>query len=135
MEPSPARLSLRTIAVTYPGTPDQIRQVRVDLRGVLDDCPIAADVTLCASELAANAVRHSRSRYPGGTFTVRAEISPGAYVRIEVEDDGGPWIEPSADQDRGRGLDIIRALAGDWATYAGTGHRIVSVRLTWPDSA
>jgi hypothetical protein len=38
--------------VTYPGTADQIRVVRADLRALLDDCPMADDVLVCASELA-----------------------------------------------------------------------------------
>src|SRR6266478_3363036 len=43
------------------GTTEQIRAVRADLRGLLGDCPMADDVILCASELAANAAIHSRS--------------------------------------------------------------------------
>ena len=46
---------------------------------------------VCAAELAANAAQHSRSRLPGGTFTVRTTVSPDHYARIEVQDDGGPW--------------------------------------------
>src|SRR5215467_708563 len=75
--PAPATLGLRTTEVTYPGGTEHIRAVRADLRTVLDDCPRADDVILCASELAANAALHSRSRLPGGTFTVRATVSPG----------------------------------------------------------
>ena len=78
-------------SVTYPGSTEHIRAVRADLRALLGDCPMADDVILCASELAANAALHSRSRLPGGTFTVRATISPGHYAWIEVEDNGGPW--------------------------------------------
>lgn len=37
------------------------------------------DVLLCASELATNAVLHSQSRLPGGTFTMRGKINPGAF--------------------------------------------------------
>ena len=53
---------------------------------------MADDVILCASELAANAAIHSHSCLPGGTFTVRAKISPGDYAWIEVEDNGGPGL-------------------------------------------
>jgi anti-sigma regulatory factor (Ser/Thr protein kinase) len=130
--PAPAAATVRTIANTYPGRIDQARQVRADLRPILDGCPIADDVIICASELAANAARHSLSREPGGTFTVRVEVNPGAYVRIEVEDDGGPWIEPPPDPARGRGLDIIRALAFDWGTYTDVDQRIVGACLAWP---
>ena len=131
--PASAAPSLRTASSTYPGTLDQIRRVRADLRRVLDDCPIADDVILCASELATNAALHSNSRYPGGTYTVCTEISPGSHVRIEVEDDGGPWVESAPDATRGRGLNIIRALAADWGTCTTPDSRIVSARITWPD--
>jgi hypothetical protein len=72
---------LRTACVTYPGSTEHIRAVRVDLRVVLRGCPMASDVILCASELAANAALHSNSCRPGGTFTVRAIISPSQYAR------------------------------------------------------
>ena len=83
--PAPRTIGLRTTEVTYPGGTEHIRAVRADLRAVLDDCSRADDVILCASELAANAAQHSRSRLPGGTFTVRAIISPDHYARIEVQ--------------------------------------------------
>ena len=73
--PAPRALALVT-SVTYPGTAEHIRIVRADLRAVLHECPMADDVILCASELAANAAIHTRSRLPGGTFTVRVKISP-----------------------------------------------------------
>ncbi len=88
--PAPRTLALRTSAVTYPGSTEQIRAVRAALRPLLRDCPVADEVILCASELAANAALHSRSRLPGGTFTVRASINLGRQAQIEVEDDGGP---------------------------------------------
>jgi anti-sigma regulatory factor (Ser/Thr protein kinase) len=58
---------------------------------------MADDVILCASELAANAAVHSRSRLPGGSFTVRAKIDPGHCARIEVDDNGGPWTPSTSD--------------------------------------
>ena len=88
--PAPRAIGPRTTEVTYPGGTEHIRAVRADLRAVLDDCPRADDVILCASELAANAAQHSRSRLPGGTFTVRATVSPHHYARIEVQDNDGP---------------------------------------------
>ena len=88
--PAPSTLALRTSTVTYPCSTDHVSAVRAGLRAVVRDCPMAKDVILCASELAANAALHSHSRLPGGTFTVRATASPGHHARIEVEDDGGP---------------------------------------------
>jgi len=119
---------------TYPGTADQVRQVRDDLSRVLDGCPAADDVILCASELATNAIQHSRSREPGGTLTVRCEISHGSHVRLQVEDHGGPWPEPSPDPARGRGLAIVRALANGFTITANDSGRIVSATLHWPSA-
>ena len=71
--PVPRTLRQCTTEVTYPGGTEHIRAVRAGLRAILDDCPRADDAILCASELAANAAQHSRSRLSGGTFTVRAK--------------------------------------------------------------
>jgi len=94
MQPTASEaLTLRTSEFTYPGAAEHIRAVRADLRPLLADCPVAEDVILCASELAANATLHSNSRLPGGTFTVRVAISACDQVRIEIEDNGGPWTQ------------------------------------------
>jgi anti-sigma regulatory factor (Ser/Thr protein kinase) len=88
-----------------------------------------------ASELSANAVVHSRSGLPGGAFTVRAEIRPGDYAWLEVEDHGGPWVEKDSDEEHGRGLAMVAALVGDgnWTIEDGgtPGTRVVWVWLDW----
>jgi serine/threonine-protein kinase RsbW len=126
----PRTLALRTTSVTYPGTAEQIRVVRADLRVLLDDCPIADDVILCASELATNATIHSRSRLPGGVFAVRATINPGHRVLIEVEDNGGPWT-PAIPEPIGHGLDIVRALASAWGIDGDDTARTIWARFDW----
>jgi serine/threonine-protein kinase RsbW len=131
---APAWLGPRASASTYPGGPEHIHQVRADMRRLLDGCPVADDVILCVSELAANAALHSNSRRSGGTFTVRAESHPGAGVRIEVEDDGGPWISAAPDPSHGRGLGIVRALADDWGITTTPAGRAVWARITWQES-
>jgi serine/threonine-protein kinase RsbW len=122
---------LRAAATTYPGMPEQVRRVRADARSLLDGCPAADDVIICISELAANAVQHSNSRRPGGTFTVRVESCPGAYVRIEVEDDGGPWIARALDLASGRGLDIVGALTAEWGITATPAGRCAWAHIDW----
>ncbi|HUY47592.1 MAG TPA: ATP-binding protein [Streptosporangiaceae bacterium] len=117
----------------FPGRPDQIRHARQCLARMLEGCPVADDAVLCLSELASNSVIHSESRKPDGTFTVRAEIRHGEYVRIEVHDRGGPWEQRPHADGRGHGLDIVRDLAADsgidgdaltgWVAWA---------RLDWP---
>jgi serine/threonine-protein kinase RsbW len=132
--PAPRALALRTTGVSYPGSAEHIRAVRADLRPVLRDCPMADDVILCASELAANAALHSRSRLPGGTFTVHAKISPGDHAWIEVEDDGGPWTPKPGDPSGAHGLDIVRALASDCGIDGDHHTRTVWARFDWPTS-
>ena len=124
-------LVLRTSEVTYPGAAEHIRAVRADLRPLLHNCPMADEVILCASELAANAALHSNSRLPGGTFTVRTEISPGHYARIEIEDNGGPWTPAIPDSTGHHGLDIVRALATDWGIDSGHTTRTTWARFDW----
>jgi hypothetical protein len=99
-------------ATTYKGTfrgrAEEAGRVRREVACYLGDCPVTDDMVLIADELAANALLHSQSA--GGFFTVRCEIFPG-YVRVEVEDLGGPWRTRGEDG-RPHGLDVVEALAG-----------------------
>ena len=131
--PAPRAIGPRTTEVTYPGGTEYIRAVRADLRAFLDDCSRADDVILCASELAANAAQHSRSCLPGGTFTVRAVISPDHYARIEVQDNGGPWNQGMIDPTRHHGLDIVRAVADEWGIDGDNTARTIWVRFDCPE--
>jgi serine/threonine-protein kinase RsbW len=127
-----ASLDLCASMATYGGRPEYVRRARADARDLLAGCPAADEVILCLSELAANAVLHSNSRRPGGTFTVRIGSRPGAYVRIEVDDDGGPWLAPAPDPGSGRGLDIIGALAAECGIATSPAGRTVWARFDWP---
>lgn len=130
---------------SYAGRADQVRAVRAFLAGVLAGCPAAADAVLLADELAANAVLYSRSGGPGGRFTVLAEVREGQWVRVEVEDDGGPETPhlctagcsagqggDTAETDGGgRGLQIVQALSQDWGVTGGVTGRTVWFQLGW----
>jgi anti-sigma regulatory factor (Ser/Thr protein kinase) len=135
MHTSAARaLALRTDGVTYPGSIEYVGKVRTDLRALLKNCPVADDVILCASELVANAARHSRSRLSGGTFTVRAAVDPTRRsIRVEVEDGGGPWIAAPDEPTGHHGLDILRALAKEWGIDGDHAARTVWARFDWPE--
>lgn len=82
--------SWRACTAQFPGRTDQIRHARALITGFLSDCPSAADAVLLVSELATNAIQHTASGHPGGTFTLRAEITTTGF-RAEVEDQGSTW--------------------------------------------
>jgi anti-sigma regulatory factor (Ser/Thr protein kinase) len=130
--PAPRALAPCTSTATYHGSSEHISAVRADLRSLLRDCPMADEVILCASELAANAVLHSRSRLPGGTFAVRVRINPSDHARIEVEDNGGPWTPGTRDCTGHHGLDIVNALATEWGINDNGSTRTIWARFAWP---
>jgi hypothetical protein len=117
-------------AGTFGGRVEEAARVRREITGYLGACPAAGDLVLIASELAANAAMHTRSR--GASFRVRCQLS-ARTARIEAEDLGGPWRQRKHG-DRPHGLDIIQALTGPngWGTQVtGTGERIVWAELSW----
>lgn len=118
-------------ASVFRGRAEEAARVRREIAAYLENCPAVDDMVLIASEMAVNAVMHTRSR--GTTFRVRCQLCPRA-ARVEVEDLGGPWRQRRSSGDRPHGLDIIQALTGPegWGTQPdGTGGRITWARLTW----
>jgi serine/threonine-protein kinase RsbW len=118
---------------SYRGTADQVRRVRADLALVATGCPVADAVVLLASELATNAILHSNSGHPDRTFTVRAMLRPDEYAWVEVVDRGGSWTDDEYDDEHGRGLSIVAAIAGDenWGINGNEASRVVWFRLGW----
>jgi Histidine kinase-like ATPase domain len=118
----------------YPGTAFSVRRVRADLVPLVDGCPFVDDVVLLTSELATNAILHSRSGHPDRTFTVRMTLYPGDYAWVEVVDQGGAWSEDVYDDEHGRGLGIVAAVAGDgnWGIDGDERCRTAWFRLDWP---
>lgn len=99
---------------TFSAAPDQVPQSRRFLASLLAGLPPASEALVCLSELVTNALQHSRSALPGGTFTVRAALST-AVLHVEVEDGGGPWeAHPDPTGQRGRGLLIVSQFARAW---------------------
>ncbi len=115
---------------TFNGAADQVSPVRHEVARHLGDCPVTNDAVLIASELATNAILHSRSR--GQTFTIRVALHQH-HIRIECHDSGGPWRSRQQDG-RPHGLHIVEALTGpdSWgAQTTGVGTRIVWAQLKW----
>jgi anti-sigma regulatory factor (Ser/Thr protein kinase) len=141
---------MTTCVMTFPGRPEAAAAARRWAAGCLPGCPAADDAVLALSELVTNSVRHSRSGLlPGGRIRVRISIAAGAWVRIEVRDDGpaswsaarlrdgtGPAAEaaaavtkPSVLAEDGRGLWLVSTLSGGQARADGRG--VHWVRLPW----
>ena len=122
---APVATGPRTCIRSFRASPDQVREARRFLAQVLGDCPTAPDAVACLSELVTNSVLYSNSRRPQGRIVVRACLRP-AGLRVEVEDEGGPWEHRQGHNDqRGRGLAIVDALATDWSVSGdGTGRTV-----------
>lgn len=108
----------------FPARPDQVRHARQYLARLLEGCAFADDAVLCLSELVSNAILHSRSREPGGSFAVRTQMH-GQRLRVEVCDQGGPWQSPgraSVDEQNGRGLLIVSQFASRWGCEGHSQH-------------
>ena len=99
----------RPLDVRLDGGDASLRHVRETLRHWLAGAPVsemdAHDIVLAAWEASANANEHSLSQ---GGFRLQAQVVDD-LVRIVVED-AGTWLPPAARPDRGRGLQLMRAL-------------------------
>jgi anti-sigma regulatory factor (Ser/Thr protein kinase) len=105
----------RRSSISFPATASQVTWARQFLENLLTDSPLAADAVLCLSEVASNSVTHSNSRSEGGRFTVNVERYDNGHVRVEVEDQGGPWIQRTKPEGQlSLGLRIVGQVARDW---------------------
>lgn len=128
---SPGPGEQRASARAFRARPDQVGMARALVREVLGDTPITGDAVLICSELATNAILHSASSQPGGSFTVRVEVRPGDHTWIEVHDQGGRWVHrPRANG--GRGLAMVDELASHWDIRGDDTARVVCARIDWP---
>jgi anti-sigma regulatory factor (Ser/Thr protein kinase) len=115
---APATTGPLRSSITLPGTASHIAKARRFVAGLVADRTLAADAVLCLSEVVTNAVIHSNSRGDGGRVTVRAEHRGDGLLRIEVQDQGGRWIErPKAEGQGHLGLKIVSQLASAWGIH------------------
>jgi anti-sigma regulatory factor (Ser/Thr protein kinase) len=110
----------------WPSAPSSIRAMRLELRPLLDTTGLPADdlddLTLAASEAAANAVEHAQlsdQRY----FDVLTEVGED-WAGIVVQDHGH-WRASSGEGDRGRGLYLMGVLADATLTVGSGGPTVV----------
>lgn len=124
--PAPGHTQATIWEQSYPGTPAQVGCLRAGLRVRLASCPAGDDAVLVMSELAANAVRHSRSSDAGGRFTARLLTVPGRHVYGEMEDGGSDWdgnLRRSARD--ASGLDLVLTLSTTCGVAADGPARVV----------
>jgi anti-sigma regulatory factor (Ser/Thr protein kinase) len=115
------------------GSRREVRNVREFVAQAIDGCPVADEVILLVSEVAANAIVHSASG-KGGTFTVVVHPVNGT-VRVEVHDGGSetpPDIRSADDQAvSGRGLGLVESLATRWGHLGNRDGRVVWFEVDW----
>jgi anti-sigma regulatory factor (Ser/Thr protein kinase) len=96
----------------FPGKADQLSFLRQWLTARWPDCAALADVLSVTTELASNAIRHTRSGQ-NGFFAVEI-IHAQKTVRVTVADsgaEGAPRIIDDPDGETGRGLLLVSILA------------------------
>jgi anti-sigma regulatory factor (Ser/Thr protein kinase) len=122
---------------TFAGAPEEISNVRHFVRQMIESCPVTDDVVLLASELAANAVRHTASG-ADGTFCVLVR-TVDRCVRVEVHDLGSvtaPAVRRcESPGESGSGLALVEAIASRWGFHGGQLGRVVWFELDWSDPA
>jgi len=119
------------LEIRFPGDPEAVASARRMVTEVLGrDHPLHDDCALLTSELATNAVLHTRSA--GASFSVRLRAS-GSMVLVCVEDAGsdGPPCVCGADlrATHGRGLPMLEALSHRWGYTRGDGTTTVWFEL------
>lgn len=131
----PAEATLIVAEQSFSGRPIEVSAARRFVRSVLDIAWPGDGYPLLVmlSELATNAVIHSASGVPGGSFTVRVVIQPGRWLRLEISDGGGVWSGRAPDEVRGHGLEIVESIAAEWGREGDpvTGWTVWA-RVDWP---
>ncbi|NKY99997.1 ATP-binding protein [Nocardiopsis alborubida] len=134
--PTPPFAGRRWASRVYPGNFSQAAWVREDLRADLFRleglCPDLADtIVLCASEMFANGVDHSRSGEANGRVIRTLSMPTTDVLHLGVTDDGVRESAPTLPEiprqrtaqeweeaERSRGLLLIDSLATRWGTRA-----------------
>ncbi|WP_093787951.1 ATP-binding protein [Actinacidiphila guanduensis] len=119
--------------LTCAGSPEEVGRARRWTRTVLRGSPHAENAEVIVSELASNAVLHSDSGRPAGTFRLRLAVTFDA-VEISVTDAGGSpsaprlaW--PDEEDTHHRGLLVVNALAQHVEIRGDRAGRTVTARL------
>ena len=121
----PARMELE-----IPSDPMELARLRRRLRAWLSLRGLGEedrnDAVLAVSEACNNAIEHA---YRGRTGAIRLLLEHGdGALEITIQDDGG-WQDPTPDPERGRGLEIMRAVMHEATIeHAAGGTRVMLTR-------
>lgn len=122
--------------IVLPGRPESAGAARRWLARHLDGFPLLDTALLLTSELVTNSLKHSRSGLDGGRIRVRLVTARGAFVRVEVRDEGpsGPaggaaGADSPGPAENGHGLVLVGELAASWGS---DGKGLHWFRLDWP---
>lgn len=113
--------------------PEVVPELRRTLRACLG-AP-CADAQLCVTELIGNVIRHVGEGVP-----VKVRVSrSGSRIRVEVSDPD-PRALPvlrhvTADDETGRGLALLDAVASRWGVEQGDAGKTVWCELAWDEQA
>lgn len=117
----------------FPGQERELAPLRRWLKSLLPACEARDDVIAVATELASNAVRHTRSGQ-GNWFAV--ELTWHTQVmRVAVADCGGtsePHLITDPLAEHGRGLLVVRGLSQRTGMTGDHHGRLVWADLAWP---
>ncbi len=100
-----------SFAIELPAGPGILPSLRRRLRAWLSRhgfAESADEIVLAVSEAVNNAIEHAYGNEPGGTVRVHVSVD-GGPLWIEVAD-RGQWREPVANDERGRGIMLMRSL-------------------------
>jgi len=110
----PALARPQATSRSFRARPPSVGEARRYLAALMEGSRAAPDAVTCLSEVATNALLHTRSGRRAGWFTVTVQRTPAAW-RIAVRDAGGPWKPGHAGDGPGhRGLLIVAGLTARW---------------------
>ncbi|MGA4846998.1 ATP-binding protein [Streptomyces sp. G5(2025)] len=130
-------------SVTLPSDPASVSAARAYVANVLTEwglpgeAEVADTIRLIVSELATNAVQHTRGQSP--TFTVDVQLDRDERLRIGVTDSHPRYprrLPAAVQQDNGRGMVIIRWLTAECGgklsvSPTAEGGKTVWISLPW----
>lgn len=117
--------SVTTYEQEFPGTPEAVARVREWAAGLVSHTGREAEIVLAISEMAANAVLHSMSGAPGGTFVARITIVGSTVTLVLI--DQGPLLIPRPRrpvEESGRGLPLVAEVSSAFARH---GNKAIAV--------